>query len=171
MIEFQRSIRLPYLQVSSYFRNFSSKQFLVSTSGVTLSVVLITIEMKDFDVILKQNNLMIDCYHQRVTFKLVGGNKFSYKGRPLLNHKMIITAMQAWKLLVNGCVKYSVTTVDRSKEVKISPTQVPVCGKLLKSFLRTYRAYHQSERSLLRQNSYLRRDLSPRPHIGWPQRN
>ena len=80
------------------FLEFSSKQVLTAISGVTLSVDLITIEMEDFDVILevdflRRNYSIIDYYYQRVTFKVVGRKKFSYKGRQLVDHKMIIIAI------------------------------------------------------------------------------
>ena len=60
---------------------------------MTLSVDLITIEMEDFDVILevdflRKNYSIINYYYQRVTFKVVSGKKFSYKGRQLVDHKM-----------------------------------------------------------------------------------
>ena len=56
------------------FSEFSSKQVLIAISRVTLSVDLITIKMKNFEVILevdflRKNNSIIDCYHRRVTFK------------------------------------------------------------------------------------------------------
>ena len=75
------------------FSEFSSKQVLIAISRVTLSVDLITIEMKGFDVILevnlqRRNYSIIDYHYQRVTFKAVGGKKFSYKGRQLVDHKM-----------------------------------------------------------------------------------
>ena len=67
---------------------------------MTLSVDLITIEMEDFDVNLevdflrkkkkkkKKKYSIIDYFYQRVTFKVVSGKKFSYKGRQLVDHKM-----------------------------------------------------------------------------------
>ena len=47
---------------------------------------------------------------------------------------MIITEMQARKLLADGCVEYSVTIVDRSKEEKISPTQILIVREIVEVF-------------------------------------
>ena len=65
---------------------------------MTLSADLIKIELEDLDVILevdflRKNYSVIDYYYRKVTFKAVGGKKFSYKGRQLVDHKMIIIAI------------------------------------------------------------------------------
>ena len=66
-------------------------------NGITLKVDLIAIEMKDFDVILGidflgRNIAIINCCHRTVTFNQNNGEKFAFKGRLLLNHKMIMTS-------------------------------------------------------------------------------
>ena len=100
---------------------------------------LIAIEMKDFDVILGmdflgEHNAVIDCYHRKVTFRPNGGEKFSFKGRSLLNHKMIISSMRAQRMLSNGCVGFLASIVDRSKEEKINPTNVPIVREFVDIF-------------------------------------
>ena len=115
------------------------RQILITINGVTLKVDLIAIEMKDFDVILGmdflgRNNAIIDCYHRKVTFKPSNGEKFSFKGRSLLNHKMIISSMQAQRMLANGCIGFLASAVDKSKEKKLDPTEVPVVREFIEVF-------------------------------------
>lgn len=73
---------------------FFLKQILITINGVTLQADLMTIEVLDFDVILKmnflgRNNAIIYCQHNSVTFKPSEGDKFTFKGRYLLNHDNI----------------------------------------------------------------------------------
>ena len=100
---------------------FFLRKIPIIINGVMLRADLIAIEMKDFDVILGmdflgEHNAVIDCYHRKVTFRPNGGEKFAFKGRSLLNHKMIISSMRAQKMLSNGCVGFLASIVDMSKE-------------------------------------------------------
>ena len=119
---------------------FFLRQTPIIINGVTLKVDLIAIEMKDFDVILGmdflgRNNAIIDCYHRKVTFKPSNGEKFSFKGRSLLNHKMIISSMQAQRMLANEWIGFLASVVDKSKEKKLDPTEVPVVREFIDIFL------------------------------------
>ena len=90
---------------------------------------LMAIEMKDFDVILGmdflgKHNVVIGFYHHKVTFRLGGGEKFTFKGRSFLNHNMLISSMQAQRMLYRGCMRFLALIVDKSKEEKVGSTNV-----------------------------------------------
>ena len=75
---------------------FFLRQISITINGVTLRADLIVIEIKDFDVILGmdflgKHNAIINYHHRKVTFIPEDGEYFSFKGRSLLNHKMIIS--------------------------------------------------------------------------------
>ena len=100
-------------------------------NGVTLKVDLIAIEMKDFDIILGmdflgKHNAIIDCYHRKVTFRPESGEKFAFKGRSLLNSKTIISSIQAQRMLSSECMGFLASALDKIKEDKLDPTNVPV---------------------------------------------
>ena len=64
-----------------------------------LQTDLISIKMKNFDVILEINllakeNAINNCFNRKVTFKLKDYEKFAFKRRPLFNPKMIISVIQ-----------------------------------------------------------------------------
>ena len=86
------SLTLGEILLSEFFL----RQIPIMINVVTLKVDLIAIMNKDFDVILGMNNAIIDYYHRKVTSKRNNGEKFAFKGRSLLNHKMIISSMQEW---------------------------------------------------------------------------
>ena len=62
------------------------------------------------------------------------GHKFDFKERSLLNHKMIISYMQAQMMLVIRCMGFLALVVGKSKEKKIDPTEVPVVKKFVEVF-------------------------------------
>ena len=118
---------------------FLLKETPITINGVTLHADLIAIEMKDFDVILGmdflgKNNVIIDCYHRRVTFRPNGGNEFAFKGRPLLQPKRIISAMQAQRMLSNGCMGFLASVVDKTMEKELNPSDVPVVREYMEVF-------------------------------------
>ena len=118
---------------------FYLKQVPITIKGVILHADLIAIEMKDFDVILgmdflAEHNAIINCYHRTVTFKPRNQEKFAFKGRPLLNPKMIISAMQAKRMISNGCTGFLASAVDKTKEVEPSPEDVPVVKEYVEVF-------------------------------------
>ena len=118
---------------------FLLKETPITINGVILHADLRAIKMKDFDVILGmdflgKNNAIIDCYHRRVTFRQNGGNKFAFKGRPLLQLKRIISAMQAQRMLSNGCMGFLASVVDKSMEKELNPSDVPVVREYVEVF-------------------------------------
>ena len=70
------------------------------------------------------NNAIIDFYHRRVTFKPSNKEKFAFKGRSLLNHKMIILFLQEQRMLAIRCMGFLASVVGKRKEKKIDPTEV-----------------------------------------------
>ena len=95
--------------------------------------------MNDFDIILGmdflgRNNAINDCYHRKVIFKPNNSEKFFFKGRSLLNRKMIISSMQAQMMLANRCMSFLASVVDKSKEKKLDTTEVPVVREFVKIF-------------------------------------
>ena len=118
---------------------FFLRQIPITINGVTLRADLIAIEMKDFDVILGmdflgKHNAIIDCHRRKVTFRPEGGEQFAFKGRSLLNHKMIISSMQAQRMLTNGCMGFLASAVDKSKEEGLNPADVSVVREFVEIF-------------------------------------
>ena len=118
---------------------FYLKQVLITINGVELYADLIAIEMKDFDIILgmdflAKHNTIINCYHRTVTFKQSGQEKFTFKERILRNSKMIINAIQAKRMLTNGCIGFIACVVDKTKKVELNPKDVPVVREYIEVF-------------------------------------
>ena len=87
--------------------------------------------MRNFNVILGmdflgKHNAIINYRPRRVTFMPNDGDKFTFKGRSLLNHKMIISTMQAQRMLSNECMGFLTSIVDNRKDKKLYPTKLPV---------------------------------------------
>ena len=81
-----------------------------------------------------KHNAIINCYHRKVTFKPSNGEKFAFEERSLLKHKMIISSMQAQRILANGCIGFLASTTDKSKEKKLDPMEVPVVREFIEVF-------------------------------------
>ena len=97
---------------------------------------LMAIEMKDFDIIigidfLGKHNAIIDCHRRKVTFRPEDGEQFAFKGRSLLNHKMIISSMQARRMLIRGYMGFLASAVDKNKEEGLDPADVFVVRKFV----------------------------------------
>ena len=132
-------LRTALLSGEILLSEFYLKQVPITVNGVTLQADLIAIEMKDFDVILgmdflAKHNAIINCHHRTVTFKTKDQEKFTFKGRPLRNPKMIISAMQAKRMLSNGCIGFLASVVDKTKEIDSSPEDVPVVREYIEVF-------------------------------------
>ena len=109
---------------------FYLKQVPITVNEITLQADLMAIEMKDFDVILGMNflakhNMIINYYHRIVTLKPKDQEKFTSKERQLLKSKMIVSAMQAKRMLSNGCIGFLASVVDKTKEKELSLEDVP----------------------------------------------
>ena len=81
-----------------------------------------------------KHNAIINCYHRKVTFKPESGEKFAFKGRSLLNSKVIISSMQAQRMLSSGCMGFLASAADISKEEKLDPTNVLVVKEFVEVF-------------------------------------
>ena len=62
------------------------------------------------------------------------GEKFAFKGRSLLNSKMIISSMQAQRMMSSRCMGFLAPVVDKSKEEKLGSTNVPVMKEFVETF-------------------------------------
>ena len=99
--------------------------------GQELKSDFIVLEMKDFDAILGmdflgENNAMIDCHRKRVIFKPVTGRRFTFEGRPLKKSKMLVSALQARRLMSKWCYGFLASVVDKTRDVEAIPNDVPV---------------------------------------------
>ncbi|XP_043698599.1 uncharacterized protein LOC122649482 [Telopea speciosissima] len=80
--------------------------------------------MKDFDVILGMDWLSahgatVMCVERKIVFKLKEGDEFTYKSEPVRKPKKVtISALQAKKLLDEGCQGYLATIMDIKAKVK-----------------------------------------------------
>ena len=83
---------------------------------------------------LIEHNATINCRHQKVTFCPEKEARFSFKGRPLRCHGKIINAMQAKKMLDNGCRGYLASVLDITKETKHTPRDVAVVKEFVEVF-------------------------------------
>ena len=131
---------------------FFSRQISMTINGVTLRADLIAIEMKEFDVILgmdflEKHNAIIDCHHRKVTFRPKDGEQLACKGRSLLNHKMVISSSQEQWMLTCGCMGFLASTIDKSKEEVLDPTDVSVCKGIYRNFPRRIARFTSSSKN------------------------
>ena len=101
---------------------------------------LIEIDMTDFDVILGMDWLtthqaVIDCKKKRVRFNPLGAKPFEFCGTSRGKTVPMISALRAQHLLASGCLGYLVNMVDKEKETRVTPEEVPVIHKYLTVFL------------------------------------
>ena len=116
------------------------KEVSIIISGQELKSDFIVLEMKDFDAILGmdflvENNAVIDCRRKRVTFKPATGKRFTFVGRPLKKPKMMVSALQAKRLMSKGCHGYLASVVDKTKEFETKPQDVLVVREYVDVFL------------------------------------
>ena len=51
---------------------------------------------------------------------------------------MMISAMQAQRMLVNGCIDFLATAVEKTKEKENDPSSVPVVREFVEVFPKNY---------------------------------
>lgn len=100
------------------------KSCLIEIENKEFPADLVLLDMKDFDVTLGMDWLAayhasVDCFHKVVTFKPVDQPSFQIQG--VKNSKVqIISALQARKLLNNGCIGYLTSLIgDKQGKTKI----------------------------------------------------
>ncbi|XP_077228324.1 uncharacterized protein LOC143861265 [Tasmannia lanceolata] len=91
---------------------------------------LILLDMSDFDVILGMDWLsthyaLVDCYKKVVNFEILGEEKFCFEGSGAHSTPMVLSAMQACRLLIQGCEAFLASVVEvNDNEMKIE--NIPV---------------------------------------------
>ncbi|KAL0427770.1 UNVERIFIED_CONTAM: hypothetical protein Slati_2951800 [Sesamum latifolium] len=110
--------------------NSVRKGSLVRIGDVTLSVDLIVMNLKEFDVILGMNWLaqhraVVDCYKKEVMIESSAQPKVVFVGKRHVVPVCVISAMEARRLLLEGCEAYLANVIDAEK---VNPTleDIPV---------------------------------------------
>ncbi|KAL2225523.1 UNVERIFIED_CONTAM: Transposon Ty3-G Gag-Pol polyprotein [Sesamum indicum] len=110
--------------------NSVRKGSLVRIGDVNLPVDLIVLDLKEFDVILgmdwlAQYKAIVDCYKKEVMIEYSGESKVIFVGDRQVVPVCVISAMEARRLMLEGCEAYLAHVVDTEK---VNPTleEIPV---------------------------------------------
>ncbi|KAL2243599.1 UNVERIFIED_CONTAM: Transposon Tf2-12 polyprotein [Sesamum indicum] len=110
--------------------NSVRKGSLVRIGDVNLPVDLIVLDLKEFDVILgmdwlAQHKAIVDCYKKEVMIECSGKSKIILVGDRQVVPICVISAMEARRLMLEGCEAYLAHVVDTEK---VNPTleEIPV---------------------------------------------
>ena len=115
-----------------------SGEILVSTHWLPMSIFgrelfidIISLDMKDYDVILGMDFLAkygasIDCRCRRVIFQPDGEEAFEFLGEPKKNDKVLLSALEVRKLIHDGCEAYLAHVVDKRSENQVQLPDVPI---------------------------------------------
>ncbi|KAA0036153.1 ty3-gypsy retrotransposon protein [Cucumis melo var. makuwa] len=106
------------------------KACLVEIANHVLDVILLVLDMQDFDVILgmdwlSANHASIDCFGKEVVFNPPSGPSFKFRGAGIVCLLKIISAMKASKLLSQGNWGILASVVD-TRESEVSLSSEPV---------------------------------------------
>ena len=96
-----------------------------------------------------RDNAIIDYRQQRVTFKPYIGEDFMFEGWSLCNSKMMISSMQARRMLTNGCMSFLALTVDKVKDENLEPKDVPIVREFIEFFSQRTTRFTPRARSLI----------------------
>ena len=88
--------------------------------------------------------------NRRVNFRPNDDEKFAFKERALLNHKMIISAIQAQRILSNECIGFLASTVDKRKYEKLYPTNILVVKEVVEVFLQELQGLLPEQKNFFR---------------------
>ncbi|KAL5548506.1 hypothetical protein UlMin_003737 [Ulmus minor] len=107
--------------------------------GRELSVNLIILDMRDYDVILGMDFLAkyeatINCKARSVNFRPQGDDQFEFVGKKNKDQKVFISAMKARKLLINGCNGFLASVIDTTKKEKVELEDVPMVNEFEEVF-------------------------------------
>ncbi|CAH9101779.1 unnamed protein product [Cuscuta epithymum] len=103
----------------------------MSIAGRELFVDLIVLNMKDYDVILgmdflQKYNASIICRKRIVSFVPAGSDPFLFLGEPKRSGKVMISALQAGRLIRGGCAAFLAHVVDKNSGEPMHLSEVPV---------------------------------------------
>ncbi|KAL0394598.1 UNVERIFIED_CONTAM: Retrovirus-related Pol polyprotein from transposon [Sesamum latifolium] len=118
--------------------NSVRKGSLVRIGDVTFPVDLVVMDLKEFDVILgmdwlAQHRAMVDCYKKEVMIESSGQPKVLFMGEQHVVPVCVISAMEARRLMLEGCEAYLAYVIDAEK---LNPTleEIPVVRDFLEVF-------------------------------------
>ena len=100
-------------------------------SSRELHIDLISLDMKDYDVILGMDFLVkygasIDCHRRKVVFQPDGEEAFEFLGAPKKNDKVLLSALEARKLIHDKFETYLAHVVDKKSENQVQFLDVPI---------------------------------------------
>ena len=100
--------------------NSVRKGSLVRIGDVNLPVDLIVLDLKEFDVILgmdwlAQHKAIVDCYKKEVMIECFGESKVILVGDRQVVPVCVISAMEARRLMLEGCEAYLAHVVDTER--------------------------------------------------------
>ncbi|CAH9130500.1 unnamed protein product [Cuscuta epithymum] len=103
----------------------------MSIAGRELFVDLIVLDMRDYDVILGMDFLQkysasIICRKRMVSFAPAGSDPFLFLGEPKRSGKVMISALQARRLIRGGCEAFLAHIVDKNSREPKQLSEVPV---------------------------------------------
>ncbi|KAL2240784.1 UNVERIFIED_CONTAM: Transposon Tf2-12 polyprotein [Sesamum indicum] len=119
--------------------NSVRKGSLVRIGDVNLPVDLIVLDLKEFDVILgmdwlAQHKAIVDCYKNEVMIECSGESKVILVGDRQVVPVCVISAMEARRLMLEGCEAYLAYVVDTEK-VNPMLEEIPVVRDFPEVFL------------------------------------
>ncbi|XP_077228493.1 uncharacterized protein LOC143861449 [Tasmannia lanceolata] len=123
---------------SDLVANSVSKMCSIRICDRELVVDLILLDLYDFDVILGMDwlsvhHVLVDCNKKIVTFEIPGEEKSCFEGRGALSTRVILSAMQACRLLRQGCEAFLASVVEvESNDVRIE--DIPVVNEFVDVF-------------------------------------
>ena len=100
-------------------RTFVFKGCEVVIEGIVLKANLIPLEMLDFDIILgmdwlSNHRASVNCFTKEILFDKPGYSEFKFVGDRRILPTWVISALEAWRLLLKGCESYLAHVVDTS---------------------------------------------------------
>ena len=112
----------------------------MSISDRELFINLISLNMRNYNVILDMDFLIkygasIDYRQCRVVFQPDGEEAFEFLGEPKKKDKVLLSALEARKLIHDGCEAYLAHVVDTRKENQVQLPNVPIVRDFTNVFL------------------------------------
>ena len=100
---------------------------------------MISQDLKDYDVILGMDffakyGASIDCHHRRVVFQPDGEETFELLDKPKKKDKVLLSTLEARKLIHGGCEAYLAHVVDKMSENQVQLPDVPIVKDFMKVF-------------------------------------
>ncbi|XP_074324071.1 uncharacterized protein LOC141660991 [Apium graveolens] len=97
------------------------RECMIAVGDINYKVILLSLEMHDFDIILgmdwlSEHHAIIDCQGKRVIFGDADKPEFVYQGSHPKGEVKLIFALKASKLLSKGCDGYLAFVKDTSKD-------------------------------------------------------